>query len=126
MLFHNVTSTLKGPLLVAWKAFVQSNNAAVEAATDDEPFNWPLEFEKLVVTTEEFQRLEVSWRALSKHSDTPLTLMALMHAYKAAFVSWGRHALLIAEPSRSLGLSPGALAAQPGLHGQAGVSASGA
>ena len=54
-------------------------------------------FEKLVVTTTDFQRLEVTWRALSQNSASPLTLTALVHAYEASFVSWGRHARLVPE-----------------------------
>ena len=92
--------TLKGSLLVHWKAFVQANNTAVEDATAEDPFDWPLAFERLVVTTADFQRLEVAWRALSQSSDTPLTLVALIHAYEAAFVSWGRHAASITEATR--------------------------
>ena len=52
-------------LLVSWKAFVQTNNAAVMAASVEHPFSWSVEFERLVVTTTDFQRLEVVWRALS-------------------------------------------------------------
>ena len=100
MLFQNVATTLCGSLLVSWKAFVQTNNAAVMAASEEHPFSWPVEFERLVVTTADFQRLEVAWRALSQNSATPLTLTALMHAYEAAFVSWGRHAALVPEQTR--------------------------
>ena len=75
MLFQNVAVTLKGSLLVHWKAFVQANHTAVEEADDNDPFDWPLAFEWLVVTTADFQRLEVAWRALSQSSDTPLTLV---------------------------------------------------
>ena len=86
--------------LVHWKAFVQTNNTAVEDANADAPFVWPLAFERLVVTTADFQRLEVAWRALSQTSDAPLTLVSLIHAYEATFVSWGCHAASIAEPTR--------------------------
>ena len=72
----------------------------MEEATAEDPFDWPLAFERLVVTTADFQHLEVAWRALSQTSDTPLTLVSLIHAYEAAFVSWGRHAASIAEPTR--------------------------
>ena len=72
----------------------------MEEATADDPFDWPLAFERLVVTTADFQRLEVAWRALSQSSDTLLTLVSLIHVYEAAFVSWGRHAASIAEPTR--------------------------
>ena len=75
MLFQNVAVTLKGSLLVHWKAFVQVNDTAVEEADDNDPFDWPLAFERLVVTTADFQRLEVAWWALSQSSDTPLTLI---------------------------------------------------
>jgi hypothetical protein len=80
MLFQNVASSLCGSLLISWKAFVQTNNAAVMAASPEHPFSWPVEFERLVVTTADFQRLELAWRALSQNSATPLALTALMHA----------------------------------------------
>ena len=100
MLFQNVASILRGPLLVSWRAFVQTNNDAVLASSPEHPFFWPSEFEKLVVTTADFQRLEVVCWALSQNSATPLALTALVHAYEAAFVSWGRHAHLVPEQTR--------------------------
>ena len=54
----------------------------------------------LVVTNAEFHRLEASWRSLSQLSDPSLTLTALMHAYEAAFVSLGRHAVMVPEAFR--------------------------
>ena len=95
MVFQHVATTLKGSLLVSWTAFVQANRAAVEASTEEDRFLWHLEFEKLVVTNADFHRWEVSRRALSQSSDPPLSLVALVHAYEAAFVSWGRHAVIV-------------------------------
>jgi hypothetical protein len=80
-----------------------------------------LEFEKLVVTTADFQRLEVSSRALP-NLGLPPTLMALMHAYEAAFVSWGRHAVLVPEPTR-VSVFRQALSQRNKDHGHAGVAA---
>ena len=79
---------------------MQANHDAVLASSPENPFSWPLEFEKLVVTITDFQRLEVAWPALSQNSATPLALTALVHAYEAAFVSWGRHAHLVPEQTR--------------------------
>ena len=53
-----------------------------------------------MVTTADFHRLEASWRSLSQLSDPSLTLTALMHAYEAAFDSWGRHAASVLEVTR--------------------------
>ena len=53
-----------------------------------------------MVTTADFQLLEVAWRALSHNSANPLTLTDLVHAYEASFVSWGRHARLVPEQTR--------------------------
>ena len=39
MLFQNVAVTLKGSLLVHWKAFVRANHTAVEEAADNDPFD---------------------------------------------------------------------------------------
>jgi hypothetical protein len=100
MVFQHVAPTLKGSLLVSWKAFVRANCDAVEASTAGDQFLWHLEFEKLVVTNADFHRLEASWRSLSQLADPSLSLSALIQAYEAAFVSWGRHAASVLEATR--------------------------